>query len=209
MPDAGSPLATDTKQLDHLSYVEKLRHWMRDDAWNPAGNKLHMKNCEISRSAVRMDGGHIVRMPLLVGRPCFGIATASLAYRNRHRYVKRRGRLPVGRCHTCKSREACGSVVLNRLNAVPAIQAAWTLWLQHDGPNAFEQPNYSESHARRLWAALCRELSRHVFSSSNDEAVRLEYARIDQEKLKADRLRKEKDRLAARMKGVVDHDVLP
>lgn len=200
----GPPQATDVRQLDLLDYVAKLRHWMRPDAWSPRGNRLSFKNPEVSPSSIRMDGGHVVRMPLLLGRPCFGIATAYLRYRNMTRYVKGRGNLPTGRCVECKAKEACHRVVERRLRGTDAITRAWTDWLQYDGPSSFSLPGFKTMHVSRLWSALYMELCKHPFTSSNDSAVVTEYARRDAEKLKQDQQRKEKARLAARKLGVVD-----
>jgi hypothetical protein len=197
-------MATTIRGLDHLSYAHKLRHWLRADAWEPAGNKLRFKNPEVSRSAVLMDGGDVIRMPLLVGRPCFGIATAYLRYRDHTRYVKGRGRLPAGRCHQCNAKDACHYVVFSRLAAHPEIAAARAEWAINDGTTSFNKPNFRQLHVAKLWAKLCRALSRHPFQSSNDKRVVEAYAEADNEALEQDRRRKAAQRIADRAKGIVD-----
>ncbi len=192
------------RKLDELDYVKKLRHWMRDDCWNPDGGRLYLNNTEISRSAVRMTDGHIERMPLLVGRPCFGIPIAFLRYRGQVRYTKARGLLPTGRCRACKAKEACASVVDRRLRSTPSITAAWIEWLQADGPAEFRKVNFGKSPARRAWNVLCRELARHPFMSVNDSAVVEKYCLDDQTSLDDDKKRQAKKRMQARRKGDVD-----
>ena len=55
----------------------------------------------------------------------------------------------------------------------------------------------------RLWSALYRDILKHPFTSAND-AVKAEYSRRDAEKREAVRLRKEKNSLAARKRGILD-----
>lgn len=191
------------RQLDELTYEEKLRHWMRKDAWNPGGMRLHMRNAEIARSAISMQGGHIVKCPLIVGRPCFGIPTAYLQYRDEKRYVRGVGLKPAGRCSRCKLAQACAYVVERRLSADPKVMDAWTDWLRADGPRAFQRRDPSMAHARRLWAVLYRELRAHPFTSVNDTAVVAHYANDDQQRRERDRKRHERDRLFARRRGIV------
>lgn len=193
------------RELDELDYLAKLRHWMRPDPWEPDGNRLYFKNPIISRSAIIMLNGHVQSMQLLVGRPCFGIATAFLRYKNHTRFVKKRGRLPAGRCNNdCKAREACASVVELRIRSSDSLTKAWTEWLQADGPAAFDMPNYDTSLAKRLWQAFCRDLARHPFLSSNDTAVATYYQEQDAARLEKDRNRQAIARKKARREGVVD-----
>lgn len=192
------------RRLDHLDYRHKLRHWLNDDAWEPGGLRLSFKNPSISRAATRMDRGNITRMPLLVGRPCFGIPTAFLRYRRHTRFVKGRGHIPAGRCTRCNAFEACHRVVETRLRAHPAIDEAWGEWLRYDGPGAFLRPDFKGSHVRTLWAYLYRALDAHPFTSSNDAAVAAEYVRRDTEEREKDRKRKASARREARRHGVLD-----
>lgn len=204
MPTLGPPQADTLEGLDALSYLEKLRHWLRPDCWAPGGNQIRFKNPKVSRSSVRIDGGNISRMPILVGKPCFGIATAYLQYRYRTKFVKNRGALPVGRCHRCNAQEACHFVVDRRLRYQPEIESAWVEWLQYDGPNAFGRPGFKNSHVAKLWSKLYFALSRFPYTSSNDENVKNAYLEAEQQRREQDRLRHARSRLAARASGELD-----
>jgi hypothetical protein len=205
--DPADPATTPTlsvRHLDELDYLAKLRHWMRSDPWTPDGARLYFKNPVVSRSAVIIRDGHIESMPPLVGRPCFGIATAFLRYRDHVRYTQRRGLQPAGRCADCKAREACAFVVERRLRSSASLTAAWTEWLQADGPAAFGKANYGKSLARHRWHALYRELARHAFRSSNDAVSVAHYHEQQRAQLEKDRVRQARKRKAARRQGIVD-----
>lgn len=192
------------QQLDAFDYLAKLRHWMRPDPWTPDGARLYFKNPVIARSAIIIRDGHIENMPPLVGRPCFGIPTAFLRYKDHVRYTRHRGLQPAGRCADCKAREACAYTVERRLRAVPSVTNAWTEWLQADGPAAFNKVGFAKSHARHRWYALYRELARHAFESSNDAVAAAHYQDQRRLQLEKDQVRQARKRKMARRQGVVD-----
>ena len=192
------------RQLDHLDYEAKLRHWMRDDAWTPGGQPLRFENPVYRVGDLTVIDGNITKAIPLVGRPCFGIPTAFLRYEHATRVVKNRGRLPTGRCQHCKAKDACRSVVTKRLRSHPALETAWTEWLQEGGPHAFDMPAFTDSYAYRCWIALRRELQRYPFTSVNDQNVAAEYAERDRGQKEKDRDRKAKDRRRARRIGELD-----
>lgn len=196
------------RKLDHLDYRAKLRHWLRSDAWNPHGARLRFLNPRVSRTAVSIDKGHITDLPPMIGRPCFGIPTAYLRYRDHRRYTKRAGLQPAGRCQSCNSREACHWVVEQRLRSTDRLMQAWTEWLQNDGPASFQKANFKTSYARRLWMALYRELNNHPFDSVNDASVSAHYQMQDQNAIEADRKRQATKRRNARRKGELDESDL-
>ena len=192
------------RQLDHLDYAAKLRHWMRDDAWSPGGQRLRFENPDYGIGDVTVVDGNITKATPLIGRPCFGIPTALLRNEHATRFVEKRGRLPTGRCQNCKAKDACRWVVTNRLRSHPALETAWTEWLQEGGPHAFEMPAFKSSFAYRCWTALCRELQRHPFTSVNDQNVVAEYAERDRIHKEKEKDRKAKDRRRARRIGELD-----
>ena len=167
------------RELDHFTYAEKLRHWEREDAWNPGGATLRFENPVYRRSYMKLDGGDIVRCEPLIGRPCFGIATALLRYEHHTRYVRGRGHKPASRCHDCKAKDACKAVVQARLRASEPIEGTWADWLKADGPQAFGWSNFEQSYAYRCWTRLKSELRRHPFTSANDQHVIDAYLETD------------------------------
>jgi hypothetical protein len=192
------------RDLDFLSYPAKLRHWTRQDAWRPGGAALVFKNPSFLIGNVGVDKGNIVRSKPLIGRPCFGIATAFLRYQNHTRYVNNRGLMKAGRCHDCKAREACQWVVEKRLRAHPSIEACWAEWLKAGGPSAFAKPKFKQSHTYRVWGALIRELQRHSFTSVNDQHLAKAYEEADREAKEKDKQRKAQERRRARRSGDID-----
>lgn len=192
------------RELDHLDYISKVRHWMRDDAWSPGGVSLRFDNPRYAIGDFLIADGHITQSKPLIGRPCFGIATALLRYEHATRYAKGRGIVPTGRCHSCKAKDACRWVVTNRLKSRPALNGAWIEWLQESGSDTFNRPNYKKSHAYRCWKALCRELQRHPFKSANDRLVVEAYEERDRIERAKDADRKARDRRRARRSGELD-----
>lgn len=196
--------ALTVRELDHLDYIAKLRHWMRDDAWQPGGASIRFENPEYPLSSVSVSNGNITKAKPLVGRPCFGIPTALLRYQHATRFVKGQGYKPYGRCHSCKAKDACRWVVNQRLKSVEPITKAWTDWLQEGGHVIFSQPNFKQSYGYRLWTYLCRALQDHPFTSVNDDHVVAVYAERDRVALEKDRGRKAQARRRARRAGELD-----
>ncbi len=192
------------RELDHFDYLQKLRHWARPDAWRPGGTKLVFKNPAFRIGNLSMEGGNITRSKPLIGRPCFGIATAFLRYEHATRFVKGRGQIATGRCSSCKSKDACRSVVEKRLRAVPELESAWTDWLKDGGQNVFTNARFERTPAYRSWSALTRELQKHPFTSVNDLNVSEAYTKQDNDNREKDRQRKARDRRKARRVGEID-----
>ncbi|HEX8583112.1 MAG TPA: hypothetical protein VF680_01720 [Allosphingosinicella sp.] len=206
MADAIAPAAAGltVRDLDHLSYPEKIRHWMREDAWNPGGIQLRFKNPAIDGFQAVMDRGHVTFQTLLVGRPCFGILTAFLRYKDETKFVKGRGIQPASRCGTCKLRAHCERVVRNRIWASPVLKAAYNEWLLAEGPASFAMAGWRGSSAHRSWGQLCRVAFETVFTSVNDSAVVEQYRRMDEAAQATDRLRKQRSRERRRRAGILD-----
>lgn len=193
-----------TRALDHLSYQQKIRHWMREDCWKPGGEQLRFSNPERPGFYARMSNGHIRSMPLLVGRPCFGILTAFLRYKDATKLVKGRGRQPDSRCGSCKLRVDCERVVRNRIHASPELKQAYDDWLLAEGPSSFGQPKWKGSQAERTWGRLCKVAFDVAFRSVNDEAVVEHYQKLDEAAAENERLRQRRLRDKQRREGQLD-----
>lgn len=204
MPSLNYAPVSTVRDLDELPYALKLRHWMRDDAWAPEGDRLRFKNPKAENFAVVMRDGHIIRMPLLIGRPCFGILTAFLRYKDETKLVKGRGRQPASRCGTCKIRPHCERVVRNRIAASARLQQAYRDWLIAEGPASFTTPNWKQDNAGRTWGRLCRAAYETHFDDSNLSAVAEHYREQDATARESDRLRKQRTRTRDERAGILD-----
>lgn len=206
MTEAMAPAAVEptVRDLDQLSYREKVRHWMRNDPWQPSGTRLRFNNPAVEPFRCVMSQGNITTMSLLVGRPCFGIPTAFLRYKDEMKLVKGRGMQPASRCGTCKLRDQCDRVVRNRVLASPGLKTAYDEWLLAEGPASFGKLNWQGSSAHRAWGRLCRAALDAPFTSSNDNEVVAHYRALDEARLATDRLRQQRSRERKRRGGTLD-----
>lgn len=198
---------TTVRDLDLLPYREKTLHWMRADAWNPDGARLYFKQPKRAFRAL-MQNGNIIHSPLLVERPCYGIVTALLRYKDAMKPVRGRGLLPASRCASCILRESCERVVRERVKADPPLAAAHDEWLRAEGPSKFGIANFDQTHVGRLWKRLGLAAADAGFTSCNDQAVADHYERADREALLRDRLRQAEKRKKGRANGVIDAEHL-
>lgn len=200
----------DVRELDLLPYSAKVRHWNRDDdPWKPDEGAYRFKNSDFPSLRTNCDGGHVLDMhPAVIGRPCYGIATALLRYRNAMRAVPKRGLMPASRCHTCKLATRCKRLVDRRLAGHPVVKNAYEKWLLAGGQSSFNEPGWRSKLAGRRWSALVRALQDHPYESSNDAAVAAYYDRLDKDKLERDRRRKRRERIADLRAGEPDFNHL-
>lgn len=192
------------RHLDLMSYREKTLHWMRPDCWKPGGARLRFAQPKRSVRVSTDRLGNVSYMPLLVGRPCFGIVTAFVRYKDAKKWVKGRGLLPDTRCADCKAREACERLVKERVNAFPPLLAAFKEWLLAEGPSRFADHDFEHTTAGRLWKRVGLAAADAPFTSVNDASVAEYYRRLDEEALERDRLRKAAERQRARKSGTLD-----
>ncbi len=196
---------TSVRDLDLFSYRQKTLHWLREDAWNPDGDRLRF---ERQKNDVRLSTdrlGNVMSLSQVVtGRPCHGIITAFIRYKDAKKLVRGRGWLPSSRCATCPLRESCERLVRERLKAKKPLSAAYDEWLLAEGPMSFDRPGFAESHIGRLWKRVGLAAADANFTSVNDGAVADYYAVIDREALQADRLRKVAERKRDRRAGTLD-----
>lgn len=119
------------RELDLLTYREKIKHWNReDDPWRPPSGSYRFNSKLPEDFRVQLSGGNIVNMPLVVGRPCHGIITAFFRYKDSIKYVKGRGQQPASRCFECRYRSSCERIVRRRIAATPTVRDAFDHWFE-------------------------------------------------------------------------------
>ena len=194
------------RDLDLMTYTGKTAHWIRPDAWNPDGARLRFLQPKRPFRAMTDYHGNITHTPLLVGRPCYGIITAFVRYKDEMKPVKGRGMLPSSRCANCKLRDSCERVVKERINSDPLLQSAHDQWLRAEGPSKFKMPNFESTQAGRLWMRIAEAAVAARFTSTNDAALIEQYQELDRHKVEKDRQRKVLSRERARKAGNIDED---
>jgi nitrate/TMAO reductase-like tetraheme cytochrome c subunit len=188
-----------------MTYREKTLHWAGPAPWNPGGSRLRFKQPKRAFTAMTENkDGNVTYIPLLVGRPCYGIITAFLRYKDEMKPVKGRGLLPASRCSRCILRDSCQRLVKERIKASPAVKAAHEEWLKAEGPTKFKERDFEHTLAGRLWKRLTVAAADAGFTSCNDAAVIEHYQRQDQQALADDRRRQAAKRERARKAGNVD-----
>ena len=192
------------RDLDLLTYRKKTFHWMRPDAWNPDGARLRFAGPKRAFGASTDGLGNVTYIQPVIGRPCYGIVTAFLRYKDAMRLVKGRGWLPSSRCADCILRESCERLVKQRLEAFPPLRTAHREWLLAEGPTQFNVPIFDNTHVGRLWRRVGVAAADAEFKSVNDAAVIEHYAQLNREALKTDRLRKVAKRERERRGGTID-----
>ena len=150
-----------------------------------------------------MIAGNITGMPLIVGRPCFGILTAFLRFRAATKFVKGKGQQPASRCWTCKSKEHCDGVIRRRIEASPAIKGAFHRWLLAEGPSDILKPGW-QGRTGSTWRRLVTACIANPFTSSNVALVAAHYRENDEKLLDADRRRQAMNRKRNAQVGALD-----
>lgn len=194
------------RDLDLMTYREKTLHWMRPDAWKPGGARLRFEQPKRPFRAMTDGAGNITHTPLSVGRPCFGIITALIRYKDAMRLVKGRGKVPSSRCATCKLRASCERVVRERIKSFAPLSAAYDEWLLAEGPSKFDTADFDLTHIGRLWTRIADAAADAGFTSVNDTSLIEHYQKLDRQNLQNDRLRKARIRELARKAGKIDSD---
>ena len=194
------------RDLDLMTYREKTLHWMRPDAWKPGGARLRFEQPKRPFRASTDTCGNVTYATLLVGRPCFGIITAFVRYKDEMKPVKGRGMVPSSRCATCKVRERCERVVKERIKSFAPLHSAYDEWLRVEGPSKFRTPDFERTHVGRLWKRIGDAAAEADFTSFNDTGLIEHYHKLDRQNLQNDRLRKARARELARKRGKIDGD---
>ena len=192
------------RDLDLFTYREKTLHWMRPDAWNPDGARLRFARPKRVFQLSTDRRGNVTSVPAVIGRPCHGIVTAFLRYKDAMRLVRGRGWLPNSRCADCPLRRSCERLVKERVGASAPLLAAHREWLLVEGPSQFSVRDFDNIHVGRLWKWVGMAAADADFTSVNDANVADHYAAFDREVLEADRRRKALDRERDRRVGIID-----
>jgi hypothetical protein len=202
---SSSPEALMTvRDLDLLTYQEKIDHWMGEQPWSPSGVSVRFKQAPTVFKVSTDGDGNITRMPLLIGRPCFGIISAFLRFKDRSKFVRGRGMLPDSRCAACNARIQCEKIIISRIKALPLLRQIYDEWLKADGPMIFMKSDGEGTRARTLLRRLCMVARSTPFTSVNDTVVASHYLEEDQIRLEKDRDRKAKERRKNQRSGILD-----
>lgn len=155
--------------LECLALVKKIEHWSGQKPWKG----LRTRNVTVIRSnEVSMDeDGNIIRMPSLIGKPCFAQITAFVRHGEKLNVRTRNGGSFPTRCSRCNVRDACEKVCMFRVRTHPEMQNAYSAFLGHGGTQGLNQTQ-NLPLARSYFDRLVRVVVRHGgFSSCNDQVV--------------------------------------
>lgn len=198
------------RDLDLLTYEEKLRHWTKEDPWKPEGedgSRFRFSKTPPKGLAVSHTGGDLRIRPAIIGRPCFGILTAFYRFRGAMKRVKG-GWVASTRCgEHCPFFQDCEKAITWRINSSPEIKRAMNVWLQQHGPTRMARSD-KDGRSMASWRTLCRTALSVPFTSSNDESVKRYYDELDERQRAEDQRRKQAERKRARQRGAVDDDYL-
>lgn len=195
-----------------LEFVERLRGRERVKFWSqPAPFRgFRLKGYpDFASSQVSYDkAGNIVRMPQMIGRPCF--AQPSF-YAREGEILFRLSRLGVPqktRCGRCKVRETCFDANKKRLTADDDVKAAYLKFLAAGGADGLRQ-KHTKAMASVMYERLVSALLRHGdFTSVNDDYVDRYYDRKAEEDRKAEAARKAFQRRKKLKVGLLDDSAL-
>lgn len=201
--------STSTKPLD-LEAVERLRGDIRMRHWespSPFKGFRLSHHHSFGPNDVGMDENqHIVRMPLLVGKPCFGQPAFYARNGGAKEKIDRRGVLRKTRCGNCPVFDACEKVSKRRLTATREIHDAFKRYKGEGGAVELEHSKEGD-RVKSAYGALTRLLREHGdFTSVNDTKVVEHYDRKAVEALAKDAQRKAKLRREKIKAGLLDDD---
>lgn len=192
------------RELDLLTYEQKLRHWAGQDPWKPKEGRYRFNNTKLEWFSVSHIDGNIRTTIPLIGRPCFGIITAYLRFRHATKWVQGRGKQPASRCGDhCPFFQDCARVIAWRIASSGKLRDAYSNWLESNGP---VQMMNDDSFGCRMpsWRELCDAAYSAPFTNTNDDFLWIYYERQDAKKLVADQKRQRSKRDRARRAGAID-----
>lgn len=201
--------STSTEPID-LETAERLRGDARMQRWeSPLPFKgFRLSNCHsFGPTDVGMSQDlHIVRMPLLIGKPCFGQPAFYARFGGAKKRLNRYGVLQPTRCGRCLVFDACEKVSKRRLTATREIHEAFKRYKGEGGAVELEQSKEGD-RVRSAYGALTRLLREHGdFTSVNDAKVVEHYDSKALEALAQDAQRKAKLRREKIKAGLLDDD---
>ena len=134
---------------------------------------------ELTRQDVGTDGkGNVTSMPLLVGKPCFGIPAAYLRHgRARSVYVRDSGMsVHNSRCDRCNAHDACVFLAKERLRSLASQDAEFAndlkMWAKGGGITRGGFERASKVPGIKVFNRIASKLASANFKSTNDQQVR-------------------------------------
>lgn len=183
--------------LERMSSAEKIRYWGQKKPWVIDGITLRLPRIQqLAPPQVAVDGnGNITRMPLLIGRPCFGQVTAYLRHGGTtFAYSPRTRSMHPTRCTKCLARTACKFVAQERLESTPTLTQLYREW-RGSGGRVYTWPKKGPPGTAAVhMRSLLRELQQLTFTSINDHRVQQHYESVIRQKAATDRERKRRER---------------
>lgn len=198
------------EKFDTDSWEHRASRWGRDDSRKYRNANVRIKNqTPINDDEVITDGfGNITAMPLLVGKPCFGIPTAFLKYGGTQMvYVHRDKSLQPSSCMKCLNRASCERVAKERIENTPELMDAIQDWQDKGGRSGLKRPT-KYPKCKVAFEKVTRIVKFTPFRSSNDKAVRDFYEEQKRQFLEKDKLRKRKEREKKIKAGQLDDQTI-
>ncbi len=192
--------------LERKSPTAKILHWSTVAPWR--GIRVSQQTVVGPNDVLMDDGWNIIRMPLLVGKPCFGQPTAFARHGGPQPILHPvRGLLP-SRCMRCSAKDACENVAKKRLRVTTNVQDAFRAFDRAGGTYGLGNPSDCPT-AQRQFDALVHALVRHGgFTSCNDAVVVAHYESARDEARQLAAKRKRVARLKAARRGDLDDEML-
>jgi len=195
----------DLASADLEPYSAKVVRW---GGATPLPRKTRCRNTKITVQDVRTDKlGNILQMPILIGRPCFGIPTALLKEKFKAaRFVPALGsRVKTGRCNRCSSSHACAAVVSERLKIIaqgdPVFNRDLFKWNDAGGLQAEGFERAVSILGQPFWEKFCNSIAKKEFTSSNATHVQQHWAKLAHAEDKRQQAQKRKELSAAWRNG--------
>ena len=184
-------------RLERMSSAEKVRHWGQEKPWELEGTRLKLPGIKgfFAAQVGLDDRGNIMRMPTLIGRPCFGQPTAYLRHGGLQFAYSQKGWQPT-RCTKCAVRNACEFVAERRLQSTPKLAELYQEWRSLGGRELTWPKKGASGTAAVRYRELLVELQKLTFTSVNDLKAHDHYEAVIQKKLATDRERKRRAREA-------------
>ena len=159
---------------DRLSYEQKVINYGRVGGHSGLSR---MKSCkEILAKDIQTDGrGNIVKMPPLIGRPCFAIPTGYLRERCAPPILANGRYRPSSKCNQCKVRTGCHKVVVERSKYVDSLTGSLLPplreWSDAGGVALYGFDKALEKVGLNAWRKIAYAFQTVTFTNSNDVVV--------------------------------------
>jgi hypothetical protein len=196
----------------NADYVKEVRRFGSSAPFKDEdGRSVNLSHADnIDPALVRTDGiGNVDGVPLVWRKPClFRPERCARALMGGKPWMDDDGEWRPGKtsCDTCRERspgtfEACGAVVIERIESDPAIEAAFNDWFDSCGGSF--GPRCFVGARMKLWDRFLQTIIDHGgWRSVNDDQVKLESLRLKEERSarrKANRKARARRQSAARL----------